>query len=102
VAGDPTGAVPVQAVTISGPEDWPFAAFVHGQVDRPGGPRSPRDGHDFAALAGDDQCPVAALDAHRFGISARAALGASSRQFRARLEECPRRTSGGAEPGRAA
>jgi hypothetical protein len=36
-----------------------------GQVERPGGPRRQRDGHDLAALirAGDGQSPVPALEA---------------------------------------
>ena len=38
--------------------------------DCPGRPRGQWDRHDFAALAGDDQCPVAALDAHGFDAGA--------------------------------
>ena len=34
-----------------------------GQVDRPGGPRRRRDGHDLAAIAGNGQSPVPALEA---------------------------------------
>src|SRR5580765_3679662 len=34
-----------------------------GQVERPRGPRSQRDGDDLAALAGDGQGPVAAFQA---------------------------------------
>jgi hypothetical protein len=69
-ADDPPGTVPVGAVAVGGQEDRAFAAFADGQVDRPGRPRGQRDRHDFAALAGDDQCPVPALDAHRFDAGA--------------------------------
>jgi hypothetical protein len=62
--------VPVKVVAVGGQEDWSFAAFADGQVDRPGRPRGQWDRHDFAALAGDDQCPVAAFDAHRFDAGA--------------------------------
>jgi hypothetical protein len=40
-----------------------FAPFADGQVDRPRGARSERDGHYLAALAGDGQGPVTAFGA---------------------------------------
>ena len=40
----------------------PSGPFPDGQVDRPRGPRRQRDGHDLAALAGDGQSPVTALE----------------------------------------
>ena len=49
---DPPGAVPVQSPPISGEEYRPVTPFAGGQVDRPGGPRRQRDGHNFAAFAG--------------------------------------------------
>ena len=56
-------AMPVQSPPVRGNEQRPFAALADGQVDRAGGARGERDGDDLAALAGDDQCPVAALEA---------------------------------------
>jgi hypothetical protein len=64
-AHNPSGAVPVQPAPAGGAEDRSFAAPADGQVDRAGGPRCERDGDDLAALAGDDQGPVPALDAQR-------------------------------------
>ena len=69
-ADDPPGTVPVQPAPISGQEDGSFGAFADGQVDRPGGARGERDGDDLAALAGDHQGSVAALDAERFDAGA--------------------------------
>ena len=69
-ADDPPGAVPVQPPAIRGQEDGSFAALADGQVDRPRGARRERDGDDLAALAGDHQGPVAALDAERFDVGA--------------------------------
>jgi hypothetical protein len=60
--------VPVQSLAIGGQEDRPFAALTDGQVDRPRSPRRERDGDDLAAFAGDDQRPVAALDAERLDV----------------------------------
>jgi len=39
-----------------------FRALADGQVDGAGGAGGERDGDDLAALAGDDQGPVAALE----------------------------------------
>ena len=69
-AGDPPGAVPVQAVPVHGAEDRSFAALADGQVDGPRGPRRERDGDDRAALTGDDRGPVAALDAGGLDVRA--------------------------------
>jgi hypothetical protein len=60
---DPGGAVPVQPPSVCGEEERPFGALADGQVDRAGGVRGERDGDDLAALAGDDQGPVAAFQA---------------------------------------
>ena len=70
LADDPPGAVPVQPAPVFGEEDRPVAAFAGGQVDRPGSARGERDGDDLAALAGNGQGPVAALDAQVLDISA--------------------------------
>jgi hypothetical protein len=69
-ADDPRGAVPVQAAAIGGQEDRSFAALADGQVDRAGRPWCERDCADLAGLAGDDQGPVAALDAQRLDAGA--------------------------------
>ena len=69
-ADDPGGTVPVQAAPISGQEQRPVATLTGGQVDRPGGPRREWDGNDLAALAGDHQCPVPALDAQALDVGA--------------------------------
>src|SRR5260370_41432054 len=69
-ADDPPGAVPVQPAPVSGEEDRAFGAFAGGQVDRPGGAGRERDGDDLAALAGDRQGPVPALQAQVLDISA--------------------------------
>ncbi|MGH3232105.1 MAG: hypothetical protein ACRDOH_02260 [Streptosporangiaceae bacterium] len=50
LADDPPGAAPVQPPTVCGQEHRPASAFADGQVDRPGGARRQRDGHDLAAL----------------------------------------------------
>jgi hypothetical protein len=70
-ADDPPGAVPVQPPPIRRQEDRSFAAFTDGQVDRPRGPGRQRDGDYLAALAGDDQRPVPALEAHRLNVGTR-------------------------------
>ena len=70
LADDPPGAVPVQPPPVCGEEERPVLAFAGGQVDRPGGARGERDGDDLAALAGDGQGPVAALQAQVLDISA--------------------------------
>ena len=61
-ADDPGGTVPVQPVTVCGNEQRPFGSLAYRQVYRPGGARDERDGDDLAALAGDDQGPVAAMN----------------------------------------
>jgi hypothetical protein len=61
LADDPPGAVAVQPPPVRGQEDRPVTAFPGGQVDRPGGARRERDGDDLAALAGDRQGPVSAV-----------------------------------------
>ena len=60
-ADDPGGAVPVQPPAVRGDEQGPLSALADGQVDRAGGARGERDGDDLAALAGDDQGPVASF-----------------------------------------
>jgi hypothetical protein len=69
-ADNPPGAVPVQPPPARGQEDRAIAALAGGQVDRPGGARGERDGDDLAALAGDRQGPVPALDAQVLDVSA--------------------------------
>ncbi len=69
-ADDPPGAVPVQPPPVGGEEDWPATAFAGGQVDRPGGARCERDGDDLAALAGDGQGSVPALEAQVLDVGA--------------------------------
>ncbi len=54
------------AVRNSGPS----ARSPGGQLDRPGGARGKRDGDRLAALAGDDQGAVAALEAWRLDAGA--------------------------------
>src|SRR5207247_735901 len=46
----------------------PSVRSPDGQVDRPGGPRRQRDGDDLAALAGDGESPVAALEAQMLDV----------------------------------
>ena len=48
----------------------PSGAFPDGQVDRPGGARRQRDGHDLAALTSDRQGPVAAFEAQVLDVRA--------------------------------
>src|SRR5271154_4611831 len=67
---DPPGAVPVQPPPAGGQEDRAVAAFAGGQVDRPGGAGSERDGDDLAALAGNGQGPVPAFQAQVLDVSA--------------------------------
>jgi hypothetical protein len=61
-ADDPGGAVPVQPPPVPGDEQRSLRALADSQVDRAGGARGERDGDDPAALAGDHQGPVAALE----------------------------------------
>src|SRR6266702_5291142 len=67
---DPPGSMPVQPAAIRREEDRSFSAFPDGQVDRPGGARGERDGDNLAALARDDQGPVAALDTEGLDVGA--------------------------------
>jgi len=69
-AGNPGGAVPVQPLSVWGEEYWPFHAFSDGQVDRSRGAWRERDGDHLAALTGDHQGPVSALDAEGFNVGA--------------------------------
>jgi hypothetical protein len=55
--------VPVYPLSVGGHEDRAGGALADGQVDRPGGPRCQRNRDDLAALAGDRQRPVSALEA---------------------------------------
>jgi hypothetical protein len=70
LADDPPGAVPVQPPPVGGQEHRPAGPFADGQVDRPGGPRRQRDGDDLAALAGDRQRPVPALQPQVLDVGA--------------------------------
>ena len=69
-ADDPPGAVPVQPPPVRGQEDRPAGALAGGQVNRPGRARRQRDGDDLAALAGDGQRPVPALQAQVLDVRA--------------------------------
>ncbi len=62
-ADDPGGTVPVQPLPVHGGEERTFSALADRQLDRPGGTRGKRNRDDLAALAGDDQGAVAALQA---------------------------------------
>ena len=74
-AGDPAdysrGAVAVESLPVDCGEERSFGALADGQVDGAGGARGERDGDDLAALAGDDQGAVAALQAQVLDIGAR-------------------------------
>ena len=67
-ADDPGGAVPVQPSPVASEEQRPFGALAGRQAERPGGARRERDGDDLAALAGDDQGAVPALQAQVLDI----------------------------------
>jgi hypothetical protein len=69
-ADDPRGAVPVQSFPVGGEEQRPAGALADRQVDGAGGARGERNGDDLAALAGDDQGPMAALEAQVLDIGA--------------------------------
>jgi len=70
LADDPPGGVPVQPPPVRGQEHRSLGPLADGQVDRPGGPRRQRDGDHLAALAGDGQRPVPALQAQVLDIRA--------------------------------
>ncbi len=70
LADDPPSAVPVQPSPVRSQEHRPFGSLADGKVDRAGGARRQRDGDDLSALAGDRQCPVAALEAQVLDVSA--------------------------------
>jgi hypothetical protein len=55
---------------VPGEEQRSFGALADSQVDRPGGARGERDGDDLAALAGDDEGPVTALQAQVLDVCA--------------------------------
>jgi hypothetical protein len=55
-------APPVQPPPVGSGEQRPAGALADRQVDRAGGARRERDGDDLAAVAGDDQGAVAALE----------------------------------------
>jgi hypothetical protein len=69
-ADDPGGAVPVQPPSAFGEEARSLGALAGGQVDGAGGARGERAGDDLAALAGDDQGSVAALQAQVLDVRA--------------------------------
>jgi hypothetical protein len=69
-ADDPPSAVPVQPPPIRGQEDRPVRALADGQVDRPGGTRRQRDGDHLAALPGDREGPVPAIEAQVLYVGA--------------------------------
>jgi hypothetical protein len=70
LADDPPGAMPVQPPPVRGQEHRPFRPFADGQVNCPGGARRQRNGHHLAALAGNRQGPVAALEAQVLNVGA--------------------------------
>ena len=65
----PTG-LPVQPPPVGSNEDRSLGPFADGQVDRPRSARRQWDGDHLAALAGDRQGPVPALDAQGFNVGA--------------------------------
>jgi hypothetical protein len=69
-ADDPRGAVPVQPASARGEEHRAACSLADGQVDRPGGAGRERDGDDLAALAGDHQRAVTALEAQVLDVGA--------------------------------
>jgi hypothetical protein len=64
-----SSAMPVEPAAVGGQEGRPLAPFANSQVDHPGGARRQRDGDDLAALAGDHQGAVAALDAQGLDVA---------------------------------
>ena len=95
------GAVPVQPSPVRGQEHRPAGPFADGQVDRAGGPRRQRDGDDLAALAGDCQRPVPALQPQVLDVRA-GGLGdpqAVEREQRDQRMLCRRAEPGGDQQG---
>src|SRR6516162_5800102 len=70
LADDPPGAVPVQPPPVRGQEHRPARTLADGQVDRPGSTRRDRDSDYLAALAGNRESPMAALQAQLLNIRA--------------------------------
>jgi hypothetical protein len=64
------GAVPVQPPPVAREEERPLGALADRQLNRPGGTRGKGDGDDLAALAGDDQGPMAAFQAQVLDVRA--------------------------------
>jgi hypothetical protein len=69
-ADNPSGTVPVQPLSAWGEEDRPLCVLADSQADRPRRPRCEGDGDHLAALAGNDQGAVPALDAQGFNVGA--------------------------------
>jgi hypothetical protein len=63
-------AVPVQPLSVCGQEHRPDGALGDGKVDLPGHARRQRYGDDLAALAGDGQRPVPAIQAQVLDVGA--------------------------------
>jgi hypothetical protein len=63
-------AVSVDSLSVRSQEDRPVKAFADGEIDRPGGARRERDGHDLAALAKDGEGAAAAFDAEGVDVGA--------------------------------
>jgi hypothetical protein len=61
-ADDPGRAMAVQPPSVRRKEDGACYSLADGQIDCPGGARCQRYCDDLAALAGDHQRPVPALD----------------------------------------
>jgi len=70
LADDPPGAVPVQPPPVRSQEHRPAGTLADGQVNRPGGARCQRDGDYLAALTGNRQRPVPALQAEVLDVRA--------------------------------
>jgi hypothetical protein len=62
--------VPVKPPTVRGDEQRSFGALAYSQVDRPGGTRRERDGHDLAALASNNKSAMPAFQAQLLDIGA--------------------------------
>jgi hypothetical protein len=62
--------MPVQTPAVRSQEDGACYTLASGQIDCPGGARRQRYRDDLAALAGDHQRPVPALDAQGIDVGA--------------------------------